>query len=272
MNTTDAEGGTHGEAVSTIDDEGRILTQIVALQAEKTTDQLFIILFTQNLTIMKKIKLALSALSVKELFTLGLRIKEIVASRMTEEMGINFYFNAFLLLLDQYATAMQKASISAEQLQLEDSGRDNLWIALRSHIYNFMRHPDAAISAIAKSLLHDMDKQGDRIYDKSYSTETAAIENVIALFDNRTQDLQDIKADEWYTLLKEKQAAFESDLQLYDAAKTDNKQQEAAYSLRPTFIESIDKLFNFLPMQAEITDNADLQDIVNLLQTEADRF
>ncbi len=221
---------------------------------------------------MKPIQIALSRLTTKDLFTLGLRVKEILSAKKTDEMGIDFYAKRFVRAFDLYSLAMQKDSVSTEDVQQTDSERDNLWIALRTHIKNYLRHPDATLCNYSKTLLAEMDKHGKNIYNLSYKAETAVLENLIKTFDNKGTELAALYANHWYALLKEKQGEFEAKLRIFTQDLSENQQQDAAYLLRPELVQSIYALFRFLPMQVEMTDNADLKKMVEQLQVEAARF
>ena len=68
------------------------------------------------------------------------------------------------------------------------------------------------------------------------------------------------------------EADFETTLRAYNAQKSDADEVDAATSVRPRLEEALRKLLTFLPMQAEVTGNSSLNELVKQLEVEVSRF
>jgi len=217
------------------------------------------------------IGISLSKLKNNVLFTLCLRVYELIVARKTPEMGIDLYFNRFLEAYTKYKEAMEKAVFSASELARKDSFRDQMWVAVRIHVKNYLRHPDLA--AKAEAVLAELDKYGGSVYVQSYEAETAIIQNVCTTLESGfSGELADMHADGWFSLLKQANNDFEKAQRTFNAQKTDANEVDAASIVRPDLEDALRKLFIFLPMQAEVSGNADLEKLVKQLETEVSRF
>lgn len=217
------------------------------------------------------IEIALSKLKKNALFTLCLRVYELILARKTPEMGIDLYFDRFVDIYNQYKAAMGKAVLSAAELAQKDSFRDSMWVALRAHVKNYLRHPQLAPKA--EAILTEIDKYGPAVYDQSYEAETAVIKGVSDTLDTKfSADLVEMHADVWFNLLKQADADFETAQRTFNAQKTEADEIDAASSLRPQLDDALRKLFLFLPMQAEVSGNKDLEKLVKQLEVEVSRF
>jgi hypothetical protein len=138
-------------------------------------------------------------------------------------------------------------------------------------VKNYLRHPD--LDDKAQAILAEIDKNGLHITHRSYEEETAIIQNVItALETGFADDLAAIQATVWFDLLKQANADFETAQRNFNAAQTTAHEIDAASTVRPELEEALRTLLTFLPMQAEVTGNADLAALVKELETEAARF
>ena len=217
------------------------------------------------------IDISLSSLKNSALFTLSMRVYELILGVKTPEMGIDFYFNNFVTAYNKYKEAMEKSVLSSADVAAKDSFRDTIWVALRTHVKNYLRHPELAPKA--NVILAELDKNGSSVYDQSYETETAIIQSVCQTLEaNFSTDLAAIQANIWFDLLKTANTDFEAAQRKLNMQQTAANQVDAATTARPQLDDALRKLFTFLPMQAEVTGNGALQELVNELQTEASRF
>ncbi|GET24735.1 DUF6261 family protein [Prolixibacter sp. NT017] len=217
------------------------------------------------------IEIALSGLKNNVLFTLCKRIYELILSVKTEEMGIDFYFGRFEEAYAEYKAAMEKSVLSAAEIAEKDSFRDRMWSALRIHVKNYLRHP--LLGAKATPILNEIDKYGKQVVKQSYEAESAIIHNLTETLESGfTDDLAAMHADEWLSLLKDANTDFETTLRAYNAQKSNADEVDAATSVRPGLEEALRKLLTFLPMQAEVTGNSGLNELVKQLEVEVSRF
>ncbi|GET29091.1 DUF6261 family protein [Prolixibacter sp. SD074] len=217
------------------------------------------------------IEIALSRLKNNALFTLCKRIYELILSVKTEEMGIDFYFGRFEEAYAGYKAAMEKSVLSADEIAEKDSFRDQMWSALRIHVKNYLRHP--SLGAKAATILDEINKNGKRVAQQSYEAESAIIQNLSETLESGYGgDLAAMHADEWLTLLKDANTDFETTLRAFNAQKSDADEVDAATSVRPGLEEALRKLLMFMPMQAEVTGNNGLNELVKQLEVEVSRF
>lgn len=217
------------------------------------------------------IEIALSKLKNNALFTLCMRVNELIMSQKTPEMGIDLYFDRFVAVYTQYKAAMEKAVLSAADLAQKDSFRDRIWVALRIHVKNYLRHP--ILASKAQAVLAELDKYGQVIYAQGYESETSIIQNVTTTLESQfANDLAEMHADVWFNLLKEANTDFETAQRTYNTQTTEAKEIEAATTVRPELEDALRKLFTFLPMQAEVSGNSDLEQLVKQLEVEVSRF
>lgn len=217
------------------------------------------------------IEIALSKLKNNALFTLSLRVYELLLALKSPEMGIDLFFNQFVEAYNKYKAAMEKSVLSAADLALKDSTRDSMWVALRTHVKNYLRHPSLAPKA--EAILSELDKYGPAVYDQSYESETAIIQSVTQTLEaNFLDDLTEMQAIVWFDLLKQADNDFEAAQRTFNEQKTSADQVDAATTVRPELEEAVRKLFTFLPMQAEITGDKDLGKLVKQLEVEVSRF
>jgi|GEM_PF-3910156 hypothetical protein len=217
------------------------------------------------------IEISLSKLKNNTLFTLCLRVHELVLAQKTPEMGIDLFFNRFAEAYNLYKAAMEKVVLSAADVAQKDSFRDTMWVALRAHVKNYLRHPK--LSAKAEAILAELDKYGSAVYSQSYEAETAIIKSVCNTLDATfSTDLNKIQANVWFDLLKQADAEFEAAQRSFNKQKTDANEVDAASTIRPELEDALRKLFAFLPMQAEVTSDENLVKLVKQLEVEVSRF
>ena len=217
------------------------------------------------------IEIALSKLKNSALFTLSMRVYELIFPVKTPEMGIDLYFNLFTEAYTKYREAMEKAILNASETAQKDSFRDQMWSALRTHVKNYLRHPDFA--AKAQAILAEIDKNGLGVAHRSYEEETAIIQNVTTTLDTQfADDLTEIQGTVWLDLLKQANADFETTQHTFNTKATEARQIDAASTARPELQEALRKLLTFLPMQAEVSGNSELATLVKQLETEVSRF
>ena len=146
-----------------------------------------------------------------------------------------------------------------------------MWVALRIHVKNYLRHPDLA--ARARLILAELDKYETSVYAQSYEAETAIIQNVcMALEAGFFGDLTAMHADVWFNLLRQANTEFETAQRAFNARKTGANEVDAASTVRPELEDALRKLLTFLPMQAEVTGHPVLQSLVKELEVEVSRF
>lgn len=217
------------------------------------------------------LELNFNKLKNSSLFTLGMRVKDLIEAKKTPEMGIDFYFARYQPAFAKYKVAMERGVVRSGELAQKDAFRDSMWSALRAHVKNYLRHPQ--LSAVAKVVLAEIDKYGKRVGNKNYEDETAVIENVCTILENKhNADLTSLRANDWFDLLKQANTYFETAQRSYNEQVSVEKQTEAASSVRPELENAMRNLFSFLPMQAEVTGNSDLVELVNDLEVEISRF
>lgn len=215
--------------------------------------------------------ISLSTLKNNSLFTLGLRINELVSKRITPEMGIDYYYNLFNKAFQEFKAAMEQAVFSAAELAEKDSFRDQMWVALRLHVKNYLRHPEE--SAAAQRILTEIDKYGSKIYSLSYESESAIIQNVCATLGNDfSSEMAAINAMVWFDLLVQANNDFEAAQRSVNQDKITANETEAATNVRPELEKAIRNLLAYIPMQAEVSGNAELQQLVKELEVETSRF
>jgi len=219
------------------------------------------------------LEIPLSSLGNQELFTLGVRIESILKGFDANALGIKPYADGFLSNLGMYKTSSEKQAVSAREIAEKDGSRDSMYIALRNQIRNFEYHPEASMRDKAKQLLTVLNKNGKQIYTESYSVETAILEEIIAEFDkNHLNTLEELGATMWYDFLKNAQADFESTVRSITEQKAENAKVASATESRAGLVDSLRKLFAFLPLHYGITKSPELADLIGRLQAEADRF
>ena len=219
------------------------------------------------------IKISLSKLGNDELYTFIKRIENLLSKFNVELLGILLYVNLFLSKLAIYSASYEKQSASAKEVEHKDSIRDNFFLALRTHIDNFKRHDAEEKRQASSKLLAILNKDGKGIYNESYSVESASLESTIKEFDlNYSADIELLAATEWYQLMKAAQLDFETTLSKVNAEVADKKVIASATNTRKPLEEAIRKLFNFIPMQQEMTNSPELADMIRKIQAECDRF
>jgi hypothetical protein len=219
------------------------------------------------------ISLSISRIGTRELFTLGTRVKELLANYNAESLGIKLYADNFLQKYEQYKKSIEKQEISAQELARKDSLRDNYFIALRNHLRNFKYHPDEQKKEKANKLVAILNKEGEKIYAAAYKVETAALISIINELENTSKAvLDELNATEWFELLKQAQSDFEESLEEYTNNKAEMKRIASASENRKDFEDAARKLFTFLPLQYEMTQSPELDDLISKLKVIIDRF
>lgn len=219
------------------------------------------------------IDIAFSKLTNDELYTLSIRVKELLSPFDHTELGILLYANAFLNQQELFSQSISKNSVSIDDVSMADSKRDDLSKGFVMNIRSFTFHTDQALKSAAMTLLSVIDSIGRSFYRESNKVQTAKMENLFKKIDEGyLTEVDLLSLSPWYALLKESQAAFETTLHKYTADKADKANIEAASYRRADLINAMRNLFAFLPMQAEITENESLFSLVGQLSEEVNRF
>ena len=114
---------------------------------------------------------------------------------------------------------------------------------------------------------------GKQIYKQDYKTQTASLEGIIASFSTGYSEfITEINSDVWFNFLVDAQTDFETTLRKHNANKVEDLEVESVTESRPPLVKSLRKLFDFLPMQYELTEDQDLGNIIAQLKMEVDRF
>lgn len=218
------------------------------------------------------IQIPFSHLSTKELYTLGLRTKELCLSIDLETTGLNLFYTHFSEQFEKYEQAMNKIHVKAEEVALADNKRDDLFIGIKSNVRSYMYHPDDEKRNAAATLYRILNEDGEA-YRLSYKEETAILERIFSQLDSNYIPLIVLLGlNDWYAELKESQADFETKLHNYTSQKADHDALSSATTLRPALVQAMRKLFAFIPMQAEISGDESLKQLAEQLAVEAARF
>lgn len=219
------------------------------------------------------IRIALSRLGNDQLYTFGNRIKNLLSTFNVELLGILLYVTLFLEKFGIFEVSYEKKNVKADLVARKDSIRDNNFIALRTHIDNFHRHESEEKRNASKQLLEILNKDGKRIYNESYSVQSASLESTFKEIDkNQTANLELLFATEWYQMLKAAQYDFEKIVREVNEEVADKTLIESATKTRKELESAIRKLFRFIPMQQEMTESPELADMTRKIQTECDRI
>ncbi|MFA9392044.1 MAG: DUF6261 family protein [Prolixibacteraceae bacterium] len=217
--------------------------------------------------------IAFSKLTNEKLFALSLRVKELISPLVFSELGIELYANAFMNSHEKYSESMSKGHVSSDTVGQRDSDRDDLSKGFVLNVRSYTYFPDQAKKDAAKALLKVIDQVGRGFYRESYDVQTAKMENLfIQIDENHTDKISLLGLTEWYSFLKGAESNFISTLLQYTSDKADLATIEAATKNRASLIDSMRKLFTFLPMQAEISDSEVLQKLIAQLDEELSRF
>ena len=219
------------------------------------------------------ISIALSNLRNNELLTLCLRTNEIISAVDADLLGFALYKDLFTSAYNVFKNGMEHQSVSTEEVAVADNQRDEMLKGLTNHLRNYRYHPDENKRQLARTILGNITKHGSRIYDDSYETETAKLTQIVTVIETgHSASLGEIAAEEWFELVKDSNANFEQTLRKYNGDKVLDENTLSATKARAELIDAIRKLFTFLPLQAEITQNAELIQMVGQLKVEAERF
>ncbi len=217
-------------------------------------------------------QIAFSKLNNKELYTLGLRTKEIISGSPIDEIGLRFYYDAFIKEFDKYEKGIQHESISGEKVAVADDGRDDAYYGFEGNLKNYLYYPDKELKSKINELLSKMTKFGPRVPQQKYKEETATILQLKSIVENGYMDLlKQIHGDVWYNLLIEKQENFEKTLREHTKAQSENN-IESATLIRPLLVNAMRNLFSFMPLHYKATQNEDLGKIISQLEVELGRF
>ena len=214
-----------------------------------------------------------SRLNNDKLYTLALRIKEILDQYPAEELGIFLYVKNFVDEFIKYKKAIQRLRADLKIIGEKDGVRDTFSIAFRNHVKNYINHPDAEISAKAEKLLAEIDKHGKQFYRKSHKDETAILEYIFKVVEEMFSDfIVETHTDVWYNFLKAAQIDFEKTVRGITKGKAEEGDVESASNVRPGLIEAIRDLFTFLPLHYKITQSEQLGKLIAQLDEEVKRF
>ncbi|NJN27054.1 MAG: hypothetical protein HC819_14295 [Cyclobacteriaceae bacterium] len=218
-------------------------------------------------------EIALTSLDNQQLFTLASRVETLLGKQDTSALGIKPYADKFLSRFSDYKTSFEKQSLNTEQIAQKDGERDNMYIALRNHIRNYHYHPESDKKEKARKLLSVLNQHGQQVYSESYSVETAALEAIISEFDkNQLPVLEELRATEWFTNLKNAQADFEKTVLGHTELKAESAKIDSATKSRSGLVDALRKLFLFMPLHYEMTQSAPLGSLIDQLQIESDRI
>ncbi len=219
------------------------------------------------------IKISLSKVSNQDLYTFGDHIRKFLSKFNVELLGILMFVQRFLQALTIFERSIEKQTASSEAISILDSLRDNYFVALKAHLRNFEHHPDAAKRKKAQTIYDILTKEGEYIHKKGYSTQSAAFRAAIKEIDAKyLEDIELLFAGEWYQFLKEAQRVFDEAIIKHTEQKADEATIASATESRRELENSLRKLFAFLPMQHELTQDNDLEDLIRKVQAEADRY
>lgn len=219
------------------------------------------------------LSLPLTRLNNDKLYTLGLRLKEIIEPAPVTEFGIEFYFSKFVKEFEKYKNAMQRLKKNQKIVNEKDQVRDKFGKAYKNHVGNYLHHPDEEISKKAAQLLAEIERNGKQFYNKTYNEETAILEYIFKVTDEQFSDfIVTIGAAEWYNLLKEAQLDFEKTLRTISKESAEEGIVESATSIRPGIENAIRDLFSFLPLHYGATQNEGLGKLIAQIEEELKRF
>lgn len=219
------------------------------------------------------IAVSISTLSNADLFAFVSQVNNILSDTDADIPGIELYVNNFTERYIAYKESYENTSAFAEQVLVKDTQRDDYFIALTTHIKNFKHHPDPKFRKKADELVAILNKEGNKVYQLSHNSETAALQEIIKTVDaNYLPDMELLGALVWYNLLKEVEAEFELIMNDYVEKKKKTVKLDAATGIRKELESSVRKLLTFLPMQFELTHNETLGQLVDQLQQVAYKF
>jgi len=219
------------------------------------------------------IAVSISTLSNADLFAFVSQVNNLLSDTDADIPGIELYVNNFTERYIAYKESYENTSAFAEQVLVKDTQRDDYFIALTTHIKNFKHHPDSKMRKKADELVAILTKEGNKVYQLSHHSETAALQEIIKTIDaTYLPDLESMGAMVWYNLLKEVEAEFELIMNDYVEKKKKTVKLDAATGIRKELESSVRKLLTFLPMQYELTRNEDLGKLVDQLQEVAYKF
>ena len=215
-------------------------------------------------------KIALSKLNNDELNTLGFRTDEILAPFPIDEMGLTPYHAIFAERFEKFVTGMKHITEKSIVKQ-KDTKRDTYCVNFVSHLENYLDYPDDDIGKEAELLLDEIRKFGPGIHRKPYNEETSILNIIIARVKEKYTDLITKTHNVWFDLLDEAQTDFENTLRdLTDSKAKDDV--EAASSVRPQLIDIMRKMFTFMAIHFEVTENKHLGEAISKLNIEFSRF
>lgn len=219
------------------------------------------------------IKISISKVSNQDLYTFGDHIRKLLSKFNVELLGILLFVQRFLQALTIFEASIEKQTASSEAVSILDSLRDNYFVALKGHLRNFEYHPVAEKRKKAQAIYDIITKEGEYIHKKAYSTQSAAFRAAIKEIDaNYMEDIESLFAGEWYQFFKEAQRIFDEAIIKHTEQKADEKLIASATESRRDLENSLRTLFSFLPMQHELTQDNDLEDLIRKVQAEADRY
>ncbi len=208
-----------------------------------------------------------------KLYTLSKRVHEILSPAPVVELGLEYYFNEYLVGHEKYIEAMLKLKKAMKILGIKDNRRDKDGINFRTHVKNYTNHPNENVAKQAGELLKELDRHGVQFYKKSYEDQTAILEYIFNAIDTRFADfIVRIKAEEWYNLLKESQADFENTRKSLTLKNAEAIDDESPSQIRPDLVSAMRDLFTFMPMQYKSTKNEQLGALISQVEAELKRF
>lgn len=219
------------------------------------------------------IDISLSRLGTRDLYTFSKRIRELIVAYDAEALGIKIYTDKLIQKMDYYDTSFEKQTVTAQEVAQKVALRGNYFVALRTHIRNYMYHPDAILRQTANKVLAILNKYGKSIYNEGYNVESAAYSAIFTELDkDYIEAMNQLTATMWYNFLKEAQTDFESTVKNVTEEKAESDKIVSASEARKELEDAIRRFFTFLPLQYEMTQAPELSDLIGQLQVAADRF
>jgi hypothetical protein len=217
--------------------------------------------------------ISFSKLNNDKLYTFSKRVHEILSPAPVAEMGIQLYFDEYVVEHEKYKAAMLKLKEAQKILGEKDRKRDKDGINLRTHVKNYTNHPNEQVAEKAGQLLAELDRHGVQFYKKSYKEQTAILEYIFNAIDtNFTDFIARIHADEWYGFLKESQNDFETTRKSLTEKNAEAIDEESPSKIRPDLVAALRNLFTFMPLQYKVNNHDELGKVIAQIEAEIKRF
>ncbi len=214
-----------------------------------------------------------SKLNNDKLYTLSIRLHEVLSPMPVVEMGIKAYFDDYVINHEKYKQAMLRLKEAQKILEIKDNKRDKDGQNLRNFVKTYTNHPNEEVAKTATELLNELDRHGTQFYNKSYNDQTAILEYIFNAVETRFADfIVRIQADEWYGFLKASQEDFEQTRKSLTEKNAGAIDEESPSKIRPELVKSMRDLFIFMPMQYKANQNAELDKAIKQIEAELKRF